>query len=217
MLVHFVKNKLQYHIVLALSFLLWLLIITYSRSALLWVFSAVWLLILLNIKTIYTKYKKQFLFFIIISSILLTWIWILFNDKLENIILRNSSTTWHFDRMEIWINRFLTKPMWSWLAEAWPAFRNIYPNKQTKQAEQYYIPESWFIQQLIEWGYIYFSLFILILIITLLKLYNKSKSIFAWLLAIIIMNIFLHIFEATYLSILLFLFIWILISKEKRL
>lgn len=215
LLLHFIKRKIEYHIVLILVFLFWLLIMTYSRSALLWVFSWFWLLLLLNIKSIYYKYKKQFLSWIALIIILSSWLLFLFSEKIENIFIRTSSTTGHFDRMEIWIDRFLSKPMWSWLAEAWPAYRNIYPDKQNKEAEQYYIPESWFIQQLIEWGFIFFILFILIHLTSLFRLYYNSKTLFAWLIAILVMNVFLHIFEATYLSVLLFMFVWLLISRKK--
>ncbi len=217
MFLHFIKKKLQYHIILSLVFLFSLLIITYSRSALLWVFTGAGLLFLLNIKYLYNtyfkaKYRKYIIMWLTSFTLIILGFWFIFQDKLENIILRTSSTTWHFDRMEIWIDRFKSKPMWAWLAEAWPAFRSIYPDKQTKEAEQYYIPESWFIQQLIEWWYVYFSLFILILIIILVKLHKKSKPLFMWLVAILVMNVFLHIFEATYLSILFFLFVWLIVS-----
>lgn len=213
-LLHFVKRKIEYHIVLILVFLFWLLIMTYSRSALLWVVAGFWLLLLLNIKAIYNKYKKQFLSWITIIIILSGSILFIFSEKIENIVMRQSSTAWHFDRMQIWYNRFETKIMWSWLAEAGPAYRNIYPDKQNKEAEQYYIPESWFIQQLIEWWIIFFALFLLINLIILFRLYYNSKTLFAWFIAILVMNVFLHIFEATYLSIILFIFIWLLISKK---
>ena len=213
-LLQYIKKKFQFHIILIIIFLFSLVIITYSRSALLWIFSWIWLLFLLNIKFIYKKYKNQLFAWLAIFITLTWWLLFLFSDKVENIFLRSSSTTWHFDRMEIWINRFLSKPLWAWLAEAWPAYRNIYPDKQNKESEQYYIPESWFIQVLIEWGYIYFSLFILILLNILTRLYKRSKSLFLGLIAVLVMNIFLHIFEATYLSILLFIFIWLLYSKD---
>lgn len=214
LLLQYIKNKFEYYVVLIIAILFWLLILTFSRSALLWIFSGFGLVFLLNIKFIYKKYKKIFLysiisFFIVSSSILLV-----FHEKVENIFLRTSSTTGHFDRMEIWINRFKNKPFWAGLAEAWPAYRNIYTNKQNKNAEQYYIPESWFIQQLIEWWIIYFTLFILILSFLLSKIYKNSKTLFAWVIAILVMNIFLHIFEATYLSILLFIFVWLFYNKK---
>ncbi len=208
-LLTYLKKKFEYHIVLILIILFWLVILTYSRSALLWLWASIWLLLLLNIKDIYKKYKKQLLSWIAIIFIISWSLVFLYSDKVQNIFLRTSSTTGHFDRMEIWLNRFLNEPLWAGLAEAWPAYRSIYPNKQTKSAEAYYIPESWFIQQLIEWWYIYFTLFILILINIWNRLYKNSQYLFMWYVAILIMNIFLHIFEATYLSILLFLFIWL--------
>lgn len=214
LLLQYIRKKFEYHVVLILAILFGLLILTFSRSALLWVFSGFWLLFLLNIKYIYKRYKKIFTYSLIAFILVSASILLIFHEKVENIFLRTSSTTGHFDRMEIWINRFLSKPFWAWLAEAGPAYRNIYPDKQNKEAEQYYIPESWFIQQLIEWWIIYFSLFILILSIILINTYKNSKTLFAWIIAILIMNIFLHIFEATYLSILLFIFVWLFYKKK---
>lgn len=214
LLLHSLKKKLEFHIIIFLVFMFWLLIMTYSRSALLWVFSWMWLLFLFNIKTIYNQYKK-YLVKLWVSFLILTWLLLfVFNDKIENIFLRTSSTTGHFDRMQIWFDRFMEKPLWSWLAESGPAFRSIYKEKLTKEKEEYYIPESWFIQQLIEWWIIYFLLFISIFAYILSKLYSNSKSLFAWLIAILVMNIFLHMFEATYLAVLLFIFIWLIYNKE---
>lgn len=216
LILHSIKQKAEFYVIFLLSFLFMLLVITYSRSAMLWVIAWLWLLFLFNLKYIYKRYKKQFLYFSWAFLVFLIWFWFIFSDKIENIFLRESSTKWHFDRMEIWIDRFLEKPLWAWLAEAWPAYRSIYPEKQTKKDEQYYIPESWFVQQLIEWWIIYFLLFCSIFSIIVFKLYYISKAIFVWLIAILVMNVFLHIFEATYLTILLSLFIWLLISKKKE-
>lgn len=213
-ILQYIKKKFEYYVILILIFLFWLLIMTYSRSALLWVFSGLWLLFTLNINYIYKRYKKQFLIWTVLFIILSGSVLFVFREKVENIFLRSSSTTGHFDRMEIWLNRFYSKPFWSWLSEAWPAYRNIYPEKQNKEAEQYYIPESWFIQQLIEWWFIYFSLFLSIFILILINQYKNSKPLFAWIIAIMIMNIFLHIFEATYLSVLLFIFVWLFYNKK---
>lgn len=212
---HFLKKKFEYHTILVLIFMFILLILTFSRSALLWVIVWSWILILLNIERIYKKNKKAFIRWIMWVLLLFWLIFLMFPNKVWNILIRTSSTTWHFHRMWVWIERFIEKPFWSWLAEAWPAYRNIYPHKQTKEFEHYYIPESWFIQQLIEWWIIYFILFNSIFVLILKKLYINSKSLFFWLIAILVMNIFLHIFEATYLSILLFIFTWLYYSKQK--
>jgi K+-sensing histidine kinase KdpD len=120
--------------------------------------------------------------------------------------------------MAIWLNRFTEKPLWSGLGEAWPAYRSTHPElktkKNTKEIEEYYIPESWFIQQLVEGGIIFFILFVSILWIILRRLLSVSPVIFWLLVAILVMNVFLHVFEATYLSILLFIFIWVFYGRK---
>jgi len=208
------KNKKEFYVFLVLAFLAVLLYITFSRSAILWVLAWVWILFLVNLKTIFQKHKKVFLTITAISSVFIILILSIFLNPIKNIVLRESSTEWHFSRMIIWIERFIQKPFWAWLAESWPAFRSIYPDKQTLEFEQYYIPESWFIQVLVEGWIIYFLLFLTILWIIWTKLYKKSIFIFVSFFAILVMNVFLHIFEATYLSILLFILIWLIIYKD---
>ena len=208
------KNKKEFYVFLVLAFLAVLLYITFSRSAILWVLAWVWILFLVNLKTIFQKHKKVFLTITAISSVFIILILSIFLNPIKNIVLRESSTEWHFSRMIIWIERFIQKPFWAWLAESWPAFRSIYPDKQTLEFEQYYIPESWFIQVLVEGWIIYFLLFLTILWIIWTKLYKKSIFMFVSFFAILVMNVFLHIFEATYLSILLFILIWLIIYKD---
>ncbi len=208
------KDKKEYYVFLSLAFLFWLLLLTYSRSALLWVFAGIWLLFLFDIKRLFKKYKKLLLSSFLILAIILSSLTYIFREPLTNIVLRTGSTSGHFERMEIWFKRFLEKPLWAWLAEAWPAFRSIYPEKQTKKDEIYYIPESWYIQILIEGWIIYFLVFLSILILILKWLFKTSTILFATFFAVLVMNIFLHIFEATYLSVLLFIFIWLFLKKE---
>lgn len=208
------KKKNEFYVYSSIIFLFWLVMLTYSRSAILWIISAWWLIFLVNIKYIYRHHKKLLIWLTIFSFSFLSILWVIFQHQLTNIIFRTSSTTGHFDRMEIWIDRFLEKPLWAWLAESGPAYRNIYPEKQTKNDEVKYIPESWYIQVLIEWWIIFFITFLTILLIVLFKLYSKSKIMFGMFFAIMIMNVFLHIFEATYLSMLLFIFVWLFISKK---
>lgn len=208
------KKKNEFYVFFIIIIFSLLLFSTFSRSAILWIIWSTFILILLNFKYIYKNFKKELVAWIILLLLISSISWIIFQDKIKNIVLRTWSTTWHFDRMRIWIWRFIEKPFWSWLAESGPGYRNIYKNKQTKADEQYYIPESWFVQQLTEWWIIYFILFVTIFYFILRKLYNVSKIAFWLMLSILIMNIFLHIFEATYLSILLFIFIWLFVSKD---
>ena len=211
-----VKKKIEFHIWLIISFIFVLILLTYSRSALLWIFWWIWLVFLLNIKTIFKKYKKYL-------TIILVWLitfssifYLVFERKINQIIFRTSSTTGHFERMEAWINKFKEKPLWHWLASSWPAYRSVYPDKISKKEEINFIPESWFIQQLVEGGIIYFLLFISILLVILFNLYKINIALFWWFVAILIMNIFLHIFEATYLSILLFIILWLTIPSNAK-
>jgi hypothetical protein len=213
-LLYLQKKKNEFYVFLVMWFLFRLLVLTYSRSAILWVISACFLVILLNLKYLYKHFKKIFIWIVIFWVIFCSVFGVIFQDKIKNIIIRPSSTEWHFDRMEIWIKRFLEKPFWAWLAESGPGYRYIYPEKQTKEDEIKYIPESWFIQILIEGGILYFLAFIGIFIVILTRLYKHSTTIFWIFIAILVMNVFLHSFEATYLSILLFTFIWLLLKKE---
>lgn len=211
---HIFRKKIDFFVIFTSCILLWLVISTYSRSALLWIFNAWLLLFIINISIILKKYKKQTLIWIIAILIFSAWFYFSFERKINNILIRSWSTNWHFERMDIWLNRFYEKPFWQWLATSWPWFRSIYEWTVTKEDEKYYIPESWFIQQLVEWWFIYFSLFISIFTIIILNSYKKSKAIFALLIAIMTINMLLHIFEATYLSILLFIFIGFLLNKK---
>lgn len=214
MFLYLQKKKTEFWVIFVSLFLLWLIILTYSRSALLGIGFSIWILILLNLKSIYHRLKKHIFKIILWIIIFISWFWFFFHDQLENIILRNSSTTGHFDRMSIWIDRFKENIFGQWLAEAGPWYRYIYPDKISKKDEEFFIPESWFIQLLIEWWIIYFWLFIIILSIILKRLYKNSKIIFGIFTSILVMNIFLHIFEATYLSVLLSIFIWLFIAKK---
>jgi hypothetical protein len=208
------KKKNEFYVYCTIVFLFWLLILTYSRSALLWTFAAFWMVILLNLKHLYKHYKKTLIWILVFWLIFLSIFGIIFQDKIVNIVLRPSSTTGHFDRMRIGFDRFLEKPFWAWLAESGPGYRYIYPEKQTKEDEVKYIPESWFIQVLVEWWFLYFFTFLGIISIILFRLYKHSIIIFWVFFAIITMNIFLHSFEATYLSTLLFLFTWLFIKNH---
>lgn len=213
---HVQKVKLQFHNVLFVIFMLLLILITYSRSALLGVWVAFLSVFTLQIKYIFHKVKKHILPILITFVIIFGSLGYAFQEKIHNAVVRPWSTKWHFDRMEIWMNRFQDNIFWSGLATSGPAFRNVYPERTTRLDEEYYIPESWFIQQLTEWGFIYFSLFILIFLTLLLKTYKKSPMIFWWLVAILIMNVFLHIFESTHLSYVFFLILWIIIHETNR-
>jgi len=214
LMLHIQKSKFEFHNVLFVIFMFWLVLLTYSRSALLWIWVAWISLFIINIKYIYYKVRKYILP-IIASFIIIFWaLWVVFQEKIYYAVIRPGSTTGHMERMEIGIDRFLEKPLWSWLATSGPAFRSVHDGEITIQDEAYYIPESWFIQQLTEGWIVYFSLFVLIFLNILLRLHKQSKLFMVWLIAILVMNIFLHVFESTHLTYVLFLILWVLFAKH---
>jgi len=101
-----------------------------------------------------------------------------FGPKFTEIIARKGSTSAHFERMYIGYLRFLEQPLGHGLAQAGPASRAIADVNEKEipisslapemaylsdifvarnpdfifSTEHYYIPESWYIQQLIEGG-----------------------------------------------------------------
>jgi hypothetical protein len=213
---HVQKHKVQFHNVLFFILMLWFVLLTYSRSALLGIWVAWVSLFFLHIKFIYHKVRKYILPILLVFFIIFGSIAYIFQEKIYYAVIRPGSTAWHFERMEIWINRFQDNIYGAWLATSGPAFRNVYPNKTSRLDEEYYIPESWFIQQLTEWGFIYFSLFILIFLTLLLKTYKKSPMIFWALVAVLVMNVFLHIFESTHLSYVFFMILWVIIYENRK-
>ncbi|MCP4522798.1 MAG: O-antigen ligase family protein [Candidatus Gracilibacteria bacterium] len=216
LILHLQKVKLQFHNVLFVFFILWLVLLTYSRSAMLGIGVAGASLFLFHIKYIYRNVKKYILPLLLTLSIVIGSIGFIFQEKIYNVVVRPGSTTGHFERMEVGIQRFLEQPMGAGLATSGPAYRNVYPEKISREDELYYIPESWFIQQLTEGGFIYFSLFLLIFIIILWKLSKKSPIMMGALIAVLIMNVFLHIFESTHMSSAFFLLLAIILYQNKK-
>jgi hypothetical protein len=212
---HINRSKIDFSILFWIWILFTLIFLTYSRGAMLWVLLSWFILFVLNFKYILKYYKKLFIFLIIIWFLFLWIIWYIFQDKLHNVFLREGSTNGHITRMAKWVDRFLEKPLWAWLATSGPAYRNVIKIETSLETDRYYIPESWFVQILVEGGIIYFSLFMSILWLILLNLYN-NKNIYIFLLFIwvLVMNLFLHVFEYTYVTILLFMFLGILYREQ---
>ena len=155
-----------------------------------------------------------------------------FGPKFTEVITRKWSTSAHFERMYIGYLRFLEQPLGHGLAQAGPASRAIAEVNQNpipmtsldgeiKQlgeyflarnrdfvmnTEHYYIPESWYIQQLIEGGIIGFFFFALIFLLLLIHL-RKYPAMLAALAGVLVMNTFLHSFESVHTALALFLII----------
>ncbi len=153
-----------------------------------------------------------------------------FGPKFTEIIARKGSTSAHFERMYIGYVRFLEEPFGHGLGQAGPASRAIAQVNQKPiptstldgemkklaeffsernkdfvfNTEHYYIPESWYIQQLIEGGVIGFFFFICVFVAMIFWL-KKYPVFIATVLGVLVMNTFLHSFESVHTALALFM------------
>lgn len=161
-----------------------------------------------------------------------------FGPKFTEIITRKWSTSAHFERMYIGYLRFLEQPLWHGLAQAGPASRSIAEvnhkiipltslNPEMRHlsdlflarnpdfvfsTEHYYIPESWYIQQLIEGWVIGFFFFVCIFMRLLFSL-KRYPAMFVALAGVLVMNTFLHSFESMHTSLVLFIILASLVHR----
>ena len=209
--IYFLRNKKDWY------FLLWMVVIgfvvlivyTYSRSALLGFIWWIGIIILFLLPNIYKKYRLQFFSILILSLILIWAIFFQYSGNMKALIQRWWSTNGHLERMKTGIERFIEYPLWQWLGSAGPAYRYVQNLKtmdrqKIEELDRYSIPESWYIQQLIEWWIFGFLAFISIIILISFWLYRTHIFLFWMFISICIMNFFLHTFESSILSLLLF-------------
>lgn len=147
-----------------------------------------------------------------------------FGNRIAPIFERHGSTSWHFERMYIGWLRFVEHPFGHGLAQAGPASRAVFEVNQTPvpdsaitdttishvvtklharnpdfifNTETYYIPESWYIQLMIEWGILASFLFACIILMILFWL-RVNKYLFGATCGILLMNLVLHSFESVH-------------------
>jgi hypothetical protein len=82
------------------------------------------------------------------------------------------------------------------------------------ELDRYYIPESWYIQQFIEGGYIGGILFLAIILSLFISLMYIHPILGALFAGVGMMNMFLHTFESSVVSLSLFLIVGLLIAKQ---
>ncbi len=159
LLVHYFRTKKQYHFLVGLWMvvLMGLLFLTYSRSSLIGLAVGCLILAIFSLKTIWKKYKKESLYVVILLSVVAGFFYIRYEGAIDQIIMRTSSSKGHFDRAMTGIKRFAEHPMGQGLGTAGPAYRYVVDlsdkpiyGTEVKHTEDYYIPESWYIQQLVE-------------------------------------------------------------------
>jgi hypothetical protein len=163
--------------------------------------------------TLWKKHRAAMFWSIPFLVIFLGLFYLKFETTIHNIVLRDGSTKGHFERAVTGIERAKDKPLGSGLASAGPAYRFVKqpePNESlyeggNKTDEDYYIPESWFIQQLVEGGIVGFALFVAIIGTLALQLIRKNVFLFGSFVGMNIMNLVLHSYESSYISLLLFM------------
>ncbi len=202
-----------------------LLLYTYSRSSLVGVALACGLTFLLSLRVIWTKYRKAFLWSIPLLAAVVGMFYLRFETTIDRIILREGSSKGHFERMVIGLERFRENPVFGeGLAASGPAYRYVTPEltsgklseSEKKAIEDRSIPESWYVQQLVEGGFPAFVLFLGILGIAAVRLYAFSAAFFTAFVAACSMNLFLHTFESAYASVALFAFVGLFLAPTPK-
>lgn len=222
MLIYFLRNKKAWHFLLGCS-VVWffiLILYTYSRSAALGFIGWVGIVILFSLREIFRKYKVQFIVTFCIVLLMVGGIFIQYAGNMKAIIQRGGSTNGHLERMQVGIERFISAPLWQGLSSAWPWYRYVQnleslDRTQIEEKDRYYIPESWYIQQLVEWGIFWFLAFVWICLSLLIGLYRKNIILAGMFVSILIMNMFLHTFESAIVSLSLFLLIGLILAPSR--
>lgn len=194
---------------------------TYSRSALIWLIWAYVLVLVLSLSSLWRLYRMQLISVFFILIMILGSIAVLYSERAMAIVGRSGSTAWHAERMMAGIHRTIDHPLGQWLGSAWPAYRYVNRLSGTNSIEiaeldRYYIPESWYIQQFIEWGYIWGIVFIAIILSMFVSLMMIHPILGAMFAGVGTMNLFLHTFESSVVALSLFLLVWILIAHANH-
>ena len=223
-LVYYFRWKKNWHFMLGCVIIVGvaLILYTYSRSAALGLIWWVWIIILFSLRNIYKKYRTQFITLIFLLVLILGGIFIQYAGNMKAIIERWWSTNGHKERMKAWIERFLSHPFGQWLGSAGPAYRYMQnlenkDRKKIEESDRYYIPESWYIQQMVEGGILGFLLFLSILSYIGYRLFHIHIVLLGMFLSLCIMNLFLHTFESSVVSLSLFLLVWLFIAHSYHL
>ncbi len=222
MLVYYFRNKKDWYFVIGVVVvgLVTMLLYTYSRSAMGALIGGFIIALLGGLTFLWKNYKKQV---IALGLILWAFVWIVslkYSGVTESILGRAASTKGHAERMIVGYERFKSEPLGQGMGSAGPAYRHVMNLKETDRAtveeqDRFYIPESWYIQQFIEWGIIGGILFIVILAILFFWLFGIHSVLAGMFAAIGAMNLLLHTYESSVLSFTLFALVGIILGYSK--
>jgi hypothetical protein len=222
-LAYFTRFRREWYFIIAIILLgLFMMIFyTYSRSALIWAIFAYMIVLIASLSSLWRLYRGQLISVVIILGLLIWSIWVLYSGKMMAIVGRAGSTQGHSERMMTGLHRTMEHPLGQWLGSAGPAYRyvmHLTDKNSTEIAEldRYYIPESWYIQQFIEWWYLGGTLFLLIMFFIFLSLMSMHPILGALFAGVGTMNLFLHTFESSVIALSLFLLIGLLLAHQKN-
>ncbi len=139
------------------------LLFTLSRWAFVAVFFQLLVLWLISFKKLVKSKTWSLLFWI-------AWLWVLFSLVVWLSYVKAWSTAWHLSARVQWWEAFISQPMWYWLWTSWPSVHY----------EWIYMPESQFLQIMIDIGIVWMLLWILcrkVLLTPSLKHLLTEKSI----------------------------------------
>jgi len=215
-LVHYFRTKKEYWFLVGIAsfVLLGLLFLTYSRSALLGLGVGIAFVFIKNGKFLWNKHRSVLISIVLLIGMAAGAMYLRYGANIQGIVMRAGSSQGHYERMIEGIKQSRSYPFGKGLAESGPAFRYAHPD--TKLDEKEYIPESWYIQQLVEGGWVGLLLFLAVLGLIFWSVQGLSTAFAASLVAIGVMNVFLHAFEASYVSLLLFALCGLFIGKKDK-
>ncbi len=232
----FISNKFSWAkrnslILFASIFVITWVFFSYSKTSVLWLIFGIILYIFLVRKIIHHKTISKWMLIIswIIASIPVIIIWFIKRD----LFLHLWSVLNRFENLNQSLEMFLYNPFWYWLwiagpaSQIWSSFWSTWWWEIATSSITWtylFLPENWFVQILLELGIVWIFIFIYLMIIIWIKLYNVSKrkkdylsiAIFVSFISLLFMANFTHAFEESATSYLLFIIIWWYLANKKQ-
>lgn len=203
---------------------------SFSKTSILWLLFWIIAFVYFSRKVIYKKdISKKFLIYSWVTFSLPIILIAIFK---KDLFLHLGAILNRLENLSKSLEMFFYNPIWHWLGIAWPASQ-IWKSIESAWSWQIatantnvthrFLPENWYIQILLEQWIVGLVLFISLLSIIWFRLYKKMKykkdffsvGIFVWFITLCFMANFTHAFEESATSYVLFLLIWVYLSKKK--
>ncbi len=220
-----VKNNFKKYLIISIVSILIITSIFYSftKTSMLWFVFWVLTFIYLSRKIIYNKTIPKKVLISISSLMVLGVIWLVYLKR--NLFLHPEAILWRVENLVISIKMFFVNPFWYWLWIAWPAsWLSTSADKNMSLWVNKFLPENWYVQILLEQWILWISLFLWLIIVIWVNLFDIVKRkkdylsiwIFTSYLSLLFMANFTHAFEESATSYILFIIIWWYIALERQ-